>query len=49
MLQNVEGVRQIRHEHDPNRQVKEAEVALVSGHGGNTACQSALILARETS
>ena len=49
MLQIVEGVRQIRHEHGPDRQVKDAEVALVSGHGGNTACQSALILAREAS
>lgn len=49
MLQIVEGVRQIRHEHGPDRQVPGAEVALVSGHGGNTACQSALILAREAS
>lgn len=49
MLQIVEGVRQIRREHGPDRQVEDAEIALVSGHGGNTACQSAMILAREAS
>ena len=48
-LQIVEGVRQIRHEHGPDRQVADAEIALVSGHGGNTACQSAMILAKEAS
>lgn len=49
MLQILEGVRQVRREHAPDRQAPDAEVALVSGHGGNTACQSALILAREAS
>jgi acetyl-CoA acetyltransferase len=49
MLQICEGVRQIRREHGPDRQVKDAEIALVTGHGGNTVCQSALILAREAS
>ncbi len=47
MLQIVEGVRQVRREYGPDRQVKDAEVALVTGHGGNTVCQSALILGRE--
>lgn len=47
MLQVVEGVRQVRREHTPDRQVKDAEIALVTGHGGNTVCQSALILGRE--
>ena len=27
-----------------DRQVKDAEIGLVSGHGGNTVCESALIL-----
>lgn len=49
MLQICEGARQIRHEHGPDRQVKDAEIALVTGHGGNTVCQSALILGREAS
>jgi hypothetical protein len=47
MLQVVEGVRQVRREYGPDRQVKDAEIALVTGHGGNTVCQSALILGRE--
>lgn len=47
MLQIVEAVRQISREHPPERQVKNAEVALVSGHGGNTVCHSTLILGRE--
>jgi acetyl-CoA acetyltransferase len=46
MLQVVEGVRQLRHTYPVERQVKDAEVALVSGHGGNTVCHSTLILAR---
>ncbi|MGH7848319.1 MAG: thiolase family protein [Candidatus Binatia bacterium] len=49
MLQVVEGVRQVRREYGPDRQVKDAEIALVTGHGGNTVCQSALILGREAS
>jgi acetyl-CoA acetyltransferase len=46
MLQIVEAVRQLRHEYPPERQVRDAEVALVSGHGGNTVCHSTLILGR---
>lgn len=46
MLQIVEGVRQLRHTYPPARQVKNAEIALVSGHGGNTVCHSSLILGR---
>jgi acetyl-CoA acetyltransferase len=46
MLQIVEGVRQLRHAYPPHRQVKDAEIALVSGHGGNQVCHSTLILAR---
>ena len=46
MLQIVEAVRQLRHEHSPERQVNNAEVAVVSGHGGNTVCHSTLILGR---
>ena len=44
MLQIVEAARQIRHDYDVDRQVKDAEVAMVSGHGGNTVCHSSLIL-----
>ncbi len=46
MLQIVEGVRQLRHEYPPERQVPGARLALVSGHGGNTVCHSTLILER---
>jgi acetyl-CoA acetyltransferase len=46
MLQIVEGARQVRGEHSPERQVKDCEVAVVSGHGGNTVCHSSLILRR---
>jgi acetyl-CoA acetyltransferase len=46
MLQIVEGVRQLRHQYPAERQVPEAEIALVSGHGGNTVCHSTLILGR---
>ena len=44
MLQIVEAARQVRHDHGMDRQVKDAKVALVSGHGGNTVCHSSLIL-----
>lgn len=44
MLQIVEGVRQLRRDHSPERQVKNAETALISGHGGNTVCHATLIL-----
>jgi acetyl-CoA acetyltransferase len=46
MLQIVEGVRQVRRQYPPERQVPDAEIALVSGHGGNTVCHSTLILGR---
>lgn len=46
VLQIVEGVRQLRHTYPTHRQVKEAEIALISGHGGNQVCHSTLILGR---
>jgi acetyl-CoA acetyltransferase len=46
MLQIVEGVRQLRRDYPLPRQVKDAEIALVSGHGGNQVCHSTLILER---
>ena len=46
MLQIVEGVRQLQGIYGADRQVKDAELALVSGHGGNTVCHSSLILGR---
>jgi acetyl-CoA acetyltransferase len=46
MLQIVEGVRQLRHTYAIDRQVRNAEIALVSGHGGNQVCHSTLILGR---
>jgi len=46
MLQLVEGARQLRHTYPAERQVADAEIALVSGHGGNTVCHSTLILGR---
>jgi acetyl-CoA acetyltransferase len=46
MLQIVEGVRQLRHTYPAARQVKDAEIALISGHGGNQVCHSTLILGR---
>ena len=46
MLQIVEGVRQMRHTYPKHRQVKDAEIALISGHGGNQVCHSTLILGR---
>ena len=46
MLQIVEGVRQLRHSYPAERQVKDAQIALISGHGGNQVCHSTLILAR---
>jgi acetyl-CoA acetyltransferase len=46
MLQIVEGVRQLRRTYGADRQVKDAEIALISGHGGNQVCHSTLILAR---
>jgi acetyl-CoA acetyltransferase len=46
MLQIVEAVRQLRREYPESRQVPDAEIALVSGHGGNTVCHATLILGR---
>jgi acetyl-CoA acetyltransferase len=46
MLQIVEGARQLQGVYDQSRQVPGAEIALVSGHGGNTVCHSTLILGR---
>jgi acetyl-CoA acetyltransferase len=46
MLQIVEGVRQLQGVYDPARQVPDAEIALISGHGGNQVCHSTLILGK---
>lgn len=43
----VEAVRQLRWSNEPDRQVQDARIALVSGHGGNTVCHSTLILGRD--
>jgi hypothetical protein len=36
----------LRHTYPAERQVKDAEIALISGHGGNQVCHSTLILGR---
>jgi acetyl-CoA acetyltransferase len=46
MLQIVEGARQLSGVYGEDRQVLDAEIALVSGHGGNTVCHSTLILGK---
>jgi acetyl-CoA acetyltransferase len=46
MLQIVEGARQLQGIYDADRQVPDAEIALISGHGGNQVCHSTLILGR---
>jgi acetyl-CoA acetyltransferase len=46
MLQIVEGARQLQGIYGTDRQVPDAEIALVSGHGGNQVCHSTLILGR---
>jgi acetyl-CoA acetyltransferase len=46
MLQIVEGARQLQGIYGPERQVPDAEIALISGHGGNQVCHSTLILGR---
>jgi len=47
MLQIVEAVEQLRGKLPPERQVDGASTALVSGHGGNAACHSTLVLGTE--
>ena len=46
MLQIVEGTRQLQGVYGADRQVRDAEIALISGHGGNQVCHSTLILGR---
>lgn len=46
VLQIVEGARQLQGRYGPDRQVPDAEIALISGHGGNQVCHSTLILGR---
>ena len=46
MLQIVEGARQLQGIYGADRQVSDAEIALISGHGGNQVCHSTLILGR---
>lgn len=46
MLQIVEGARQLQGIYGADRQVRDAEIALISGHGGNQVCHSTLILGR---
>jgi acetyl-CoA acetyltransferase len=46
MLQIVEGARQLQGIYGADRQVRDAEIALISGHGGNTVCHSTLILGK---
>jgi acetyl-CoA acetyltransferase len=46
MLQIVEGARQLQGVYAADRQVPGAEIALVSGHGGNYVCHSTLILGK---
>ena len=46
MLQIVEGARQLQGIYGADRQVPGAEIALISGHGGNTVCHSTLILGK---
>jgi len=46
MLQIVEGARQLQGVYGPDRQVPDAEIALISGHGGNQVCHSTLILGK---
>ena len=46
MLQIVEGARQLQGVYGSQRQVPDAEIALISGHGGNQVCHSTLILGK---
>jgi acetyl-CoA acetyltransferase len=43
---HVEGMLQLQGVYGAERQVPGAEIALISGHGGNTVCHSTLILGR---
>jgi acetyl-CoA acetyltransferase len=47
MLQICEAVEQLRGRLPQERQIKDAEIALVSGHGGNQVCHATLILGRD--
>jgi hypothetical protein len=44
MLQIVEGARQLQGVYGAEQQVANAQIALISGHGGNQVCHSTLIL-----
>lgn len=45
MLHILEGVRQVRQSHPKQRQVPDAEIAVISGNGGNSVCHGTLVLA----
>jgi len=49
MLHILEGVRQVRQSHPAERQVPGAEIAVISGNGGNSVCHSTLVLSRNPS
>jgi len=47
MMQVIEAVRQLRHdEYGADRQIKDCDIGIVSGHGGNTVCHATAILHR---
>lgn len=46
MLHIVEGVRQLRGSLPAERQIPDAEIAVISGNGGNTVCHGSLVLGR---
>ncbi len=48
MMHVTEAIRQLRHEIEPARQVKDAQLGVVSGHGGHLASHASLILGRDT-
>jgi len=45
----LEGVRQVRQSHPPERQIPNAEIAVISGNGGNSVCHGSLVLSRNPS
>ncbi|MBV1867374.1 MAG: thiolase family protein [Marinosulfonomonas sp.] len=45
----LEGVRQVRQSHPAERQVSGAEIAVISGNGGNSVCHGSLVLSRNPS